>query len=184
MRKLLLSAIMLVLITGSGFAQGIQFKSITPHVGLIFPDSPWDTGFLVGAEADLGIKVNEIAIVPVVNYWHSSYSYNTSGTFDLTLSNLQIGADAHFNLPNVVKGLYAGGGLSFNFITSEFPTYNYTTFTTTTGSNTDTNIGFDIMAGYNLALGSMAGVVQARYNIISNLNTFEITLGVTFDMAK
>jgi len=182
MRKLLIVTALLLLMIGTSSAQGIQFKSVTARAGLILPNSPWDTGFLIGAEADLGINVNNIAIMPVLSYWHTSYSYNFLGSYDLSLSNLQIGADAHYSLEEAtnVKGLYAGGGLSLNFETFDFPTY----LSSGTSSTTDTNIGFSLLTGYNLALGSMDGVVQGRYNLISGLNTFELTFGIKFDMAK
>lgn len=182
MRKLFIVTALSLFMIGTSFAQGIQFKSVTARAGLILPDSPWDTGFLIGAEADLGINVNNIAIVPVASYWHSSYSYNSFGSYDLSLSNFQIGADAHYSLDEFsqIKGLYAGGGLSLNFESIDVPNY----FSSGTSSTTDTNIGFNILAGYNVALGAMNGVAQARYNLISNLNTFELTFGIMFDMAK
>ena len=175
MRKLFIVTALSLFMIGTSFAQGIQFKSVTARAGLILPESPLDTGVLIGAEAELGINVNKIAIVPVASYWHASYFLNPT---TLSLSNFQIGADAHYSLEEAtkIKGLYAGGGLSLNFKSFDSPNY--------ISSITDTNIGFSLLTGYNLALGSMDGVAQARYNLISNLNTFELTFGIIFDMAK
>ena len=185
-RKLSLFGIMFFLMSVSLNAQSLGLKTITVKGGLILPESPWDTGFLAGVEADMGEIANGFTLVPIATYWSSGYTYTYSTSYDLSLSNFQVGADVHYSLEKVtnVKGLYAGGGLAFNILTTEFPTYNYNTFTLETGSDTSTKLGIALLAGYNLQLGSMAGVVQGRYNIIDGLDTIELTLGILFDMSN
>ncbi|RMH60822.1 MAG: hypothetical protein D6677_12920 [Calditrichaeota bacterium] len=174
----------LFLVAISVNAQSLKLNTITAKGGVIMPESPWDTGFLVGAEADMGEVFNGFVLVPLVTYWSTGYTYSGT-TFDLSLSNIQLGADVHYSLDNVAPGLYAGGGLAFNFLTSEYPVFNYTTFQfDQTGSDTETKLGFAVLAGYNLKLGNMAGVVQGRYNIVDGFDTLELTLGILFDMAK
>jgi len=180
MRKIILAIVGVMLLSGAGFAQGIQFNSITPRIGIILPSSPWNTGFLLGAEADLGLNVNNIDFVPVISYWHTGKTIIAGNSIDLSLSNFQIGADARYNLDTVTNGFYAGVGLFLNFIASE----RYNNLASSVSSRTDSKIGMGFLAGYHLDLSSMPGVVQARYNVISGLNTIELSLGIAFDLAN
>lgn len=180
MKKLLMVLSIVLLLTTYSFGQNLGLNAIAPKVGVIMPEDPWDTGFLVGAQADMGTVAENLGLFPFVAYWSSGY--DLLGV-DLTLSNIQIGADVHYAVPNV-QGLYAGGGLSFNILSIEFPSYNYLTGESTTDSDSESKIGFGFLAGYEIQLGGNAGFVEAKYNIISDLNTLEIAAGIYFDMTK
>jgi len=185
MRKLTFLFVLVGLFSFS-FGQGIGFKAIGPKLGAIFPEDPWSTGFLVGVDVDLGELTENLHLVPNAAYWSSKYDWDGS---DLTLSNIQIGADVHYFLPSV-QGLFIGGGLGLNILSVDVPEYRYYdpysgTYTTTGGgSDSETKIGFGALAGYQMPIGNMTGFAKAKYNIISDLNTFELVVGVMFDMAK
>lgn len=183
MRKLL---VVLVLFGFTGFlsAQNLGLNSITPKVGIISPEDPWDTGFFIGAEADMGEVYENITLHPTVGYWSSGYELGLGTTnVDLTMSNFQIGADGHFKIENV-KGLFVGGGLSLNFLSVESGFINPFTGQSTTSSASDTEIGFNVLSGYEFAVSNFAAMAFAKYQIISNLNTLQIGIGITFDMSK
>jgi len=128
----------------------------------------------------MGTITDNLGLVPSVAYWKSGYSF---GSYDLGLSNIQIAADVHYHLPSVA-GLYLGGGLSINFLSVEYPTIDYTTFAQTTDSESDTEFGFGFLGGYSFNMGNQNLFVEGKYNIISDLNTFEFVLGIMFDMKK
>jgi hypothetical protein len=185
--KKLITAMSLVLAFGLisiSSAEGLGLKAIAPQVGLVMPESPWDTGFHVGAKANMGELTKDIGLYPFVGYWSSgySYSYYTAST-DISLSNIQFGADAHYHMADV-EGLYFGGGLSLNILSVGVPVYNAYTGKTTTESDSKTKIGIGLLAGYELPIGNNLGFVQGKYNIISDLNTIELTVGIYFKMGK
>lgn len=167
---------LLLIFCSASFSQELGLKSITGKVGIVMPESPWNTGFLIGGEANLGEIFQGTTLNPFLAYWSSGYSILG---IDLSLSNFQLGADLHYSIPDV-KGLFVGGGLGLNFISFEAPNI----FGAGSFSTSDTKIGIDLLAGYKFPISTMTGVAGARYNIISDFNTFEITLGLEFDMTK
>jgi hypothetical protein len=184
MKRALITTLLLFVLSSFSFGQGLGLNSITGKVGVIMPESPWDTGFLIGAEANLGEIADGITLHPIVSYWSAGYSQSFTGTnFDLSMSNFQIGADVHYQIANV-KGLFVGGGLGFNFLSFEFPSYTLFGSTGSTASTSDTKIGFAGVAGYAFPVAGMNGVVSGRYNIIDGFDTLELTFGIEFDMSK
>jgi len=185
--KKLTAILLLVLAFGlitTSSAQGLSLKAIAPQLGLVMPEDPWDMGFHIGAKANLGEVAQGFGLYPFVGYWSSKYSYSAADlSEDLTLSNIQFGADVHYHLANV-QGLYVGGGLSLNILSIDFPSYNYATGDYTTESDSETKFGIGLLAGYEMAFGNNLGFVQGKYNLISDLNTLELTVGLYFNLAK
>ena len=180
MKKLTMTVV-LILVCALVFpvsAQKLGLNSVKPMAGVVMPESPWGTGFIIGVGADMGELTRDITLNPFVSYWSSGYD---EFGVDLALSNFQIGADVHYHIKDV-KGLYAGGGLSFNILSIEFPYFNFITGEQTTESESETKIGFGVLGGYMFPLGNMDAFVQGKYNIISELNTLELTFGIAFDM--
>jgi hypothetical protein len=179
MKKALIAFSLLFVFTSVAYSGELGLKSITGKVGIIMPEDPWDTGFLIGAEADMGELFENGTLHPVLSYWSAGYSI--SG-FDFSLSNFQIGADLHYHIANV-PGLYAGGGLGLNFISFEYPSFSFLG-NSSTASESDTKLGIVLLAGYSFPISNMNGVVSGRYNIIDGFDTFEIAFGLEFDMTK
>lgn len=177
MSKLRLLAVvsLILLITVPATSQDIGFYRLAPKAGLIFPKD-LDLGFMFGAAADLGELTDNLKLIPLLSYWTASRS--ESG-LETSLSNFQIGGDVQYYIENV-EGLYFGGGLSINFATfSAEYTFLGETYS---GDESKTKVGFGLLGGYEIPIGKNTGFVQAKYNIISDINTFEINLGMWFDM--
>ncbi|KAA3611985.1 MAG: hypothetical protein D8M58_19760 [Calditrichaeota bacterium] len=178
MKRILVLIFITVFMITSSYGQGLGLKSITGKAGIVLPEDPWDSGFQIGAKADLGEIMENVHLNPVLEYWSSGYSI---GGVDFSLSNFQLGAEAHYALNNI-KGLYAGAGLVLNFVSIEVPTFvGFGNTGTATASNTD--FGITALVGYEFPLGGMAGVAEAKYNL-TDVSALGVTFGVKFDMSK
>jgi len=163
-------------------AANMGLKRLNGQVGLLFPSTTgisYNTSFLIGAGADLGEITDNLNLIPSLSYWIISAEPIFGA--DVSASNFQIAADVHYYLKDV-KGLYFGGGLSLNFSSISWD-YTYNGFPVQGGSGSGTDIGLGLLGGYEIPLGKTGtGFAQAKYNIISDLNTFGIIIGVWFDM--
>jgi len=175
-RKVILILGLTLIMATTAYSQGLGLYSITAKGGLILPDSPWDSGFEIGAKADMGEIFENVRLNPVVEYW--SASYGIAG-FDLDLTNFQIGAEAHYAVAKV-KGLYVGAGLVLNFVSFDFPGL---ALIGGTSSISNTDFGVTVLGGFEFPLGGMTGVAEAKYNL-TDVSAFGITFGVKFDMKK
>jgi len=158
-------------------AQDLGLKQVGGKLGVVFPKA-WDTGFEIGATANMGELTDNLELFPVLSYWSFGaevFSVDVSG------SNFQVGADVHYLIENV-EGLYVGGGLSLNFFSTEVGVFNPITQQTVTASGSTTEFGFAILGGYQMPIGDYTGFAEAKYNLISGFNTFEICVGILFDM--
>jgi len=183
MRKITLITICL-LIAVPAFAD-LGFNGAAVGVGVVMPESPWDMGFNGAAYVNLGEVSDGLVFVPGLAYWSAGYSESYYGVnSDATLSNIAINADVHYFFSGKEEGAYAGGGLSFNMVSVEttYPSYSYLGYTVPGGSITadDSKIGFQALGGYLMDVGGMKGFAEAKYNIISDFNTFQINVGVWF----
>ena len=183
MKKALMALSLLFIFSSFAFSQGLGLKSITAKAGVLLPEDPWETGFTLGAKADLGELAENINLVPFVAYWASSYDFSGFGSSSsLDMSNIKLGASARYAVPSV-KGLYGEAGVSINFLSIDFP--GVTVFGVSSGgaSSSSTEFGFVVGGGYQIPLGGMMGVIEAEYNIME-LSALEISFGIVFDMAK
>ncbi len=174
---LFVMAILFITIPAS--ASDLGFKRLGGKVGIIFPKD-LGTGFMLGAAADMGEITDDLSLVPLLSYWSSSKS---EGDFDYGISNFQIGADVQYYLKDV-KGLYFGGGLSINFVSFSFdyPAQYQTLFGVGETSTSETKVGIDFLAGYEIPIGKNNGFANVKYSLISDMNTFLINIGMWFDM--
>ena len=157
-------------------AADMGLKRLSGKVGIIFPED-LDMGFMLGAAADVGEITDNLNLVPLISYWNAG---EEEGSFEVTVTNFQIGADVQYYIENV-KGLYFGGGLSVNFKSATLKN----TATNQEGDDSETDIGIGLLGGYELPIGkTTTGFAHLKYNIISDLNTFAIVIGVWFDMKK
>ena len=157
-------------------ASDMGLKRLGGKVGIIFPED-LDMGFMLGAAADVGEITDNLNLVPLISYWNAG---EEEGIFEVTVTNIQIGADVQYYIENV-KGLYFGGGLSVNFKSAT----SKNTATNQEWDNSETDIGIGLLGGYELPIGkTTTGFAHLKYNIISDLNTFAVVLGVWFDMKK
>jgi opacity protein-like surface antigen len=185
MKKIFSLTILFLIMAYSLVSAGdLKLYSIGPKLGFIMPEDPWDSGLLIGARANLGELFTGGKLMPFAQYWSSGYEYaELNQTEDISLSNIQIGADLGYFIESA-PGLYVGGGLSINIISVDVPGYSVMGVTYGGGSDSETKIGIDLMGGYQMPIGKNTGFVEAKYNIISDFNTFEIGVGLLFDLAK
>jgi hypothetical protein len=165
-------------------ASDMGLKRLNGQLGLLFPSTSglsYGVGFQVGAGADLGEITDNLNLVPSLSYWIMSpdiEGFESSGA-DASASNFQIAVDVQYYLKDV-KGLYFGGGLSLNFKSISIDYQGQEV-----GSGSETDPGFSLLGGYELPFNKKTtGFAHAKYNIISDLNTFAIVFGVWFDMKK
>ncbi len=195
MKKLVL--VVMILAVSFCFAGEFGLYKVAPTVGVIMPEDPWDMGLQIGAKANIGsVMDGKIGLFPVVSYWASKYDFNGVTDLELKLSNIKIGLDAHYDLSEYFTGLYAGAGLALNIVGTEYPSIDYdiTGYTdygmpiydykTTTDSNSESEIGISLLAGYNFELSGKPLFVEGRYDLIKNLNTLGVNVGMFFDMKK
>lgn len=188
MSKLRLLAVvsLILLITVPATSQDIGFYRLAPKAGILFPSTDnieYGVGFNFGAAADLGELTDNLKLIPLLAYWTVGGNVEGASDVDVSVSNFQIGGDVQYYIENV-EGLYFGGGLSINFksITVDYPPEVAQFFGESSSSDSETDIGLGLLGGYEIPIGKNTGFVQAKYNIISDLNTFEINLGMWFDM--
>ena len=163
-------------LTSSIFASDLGYRSFGVKLGVTLPEDPWSAGFMVGANADMGEIIDNLNLIPSISYWHGGGDF---GTIDINYSNIQIAGDVHYHVKDV-SGLYAGGGISVNIITTDFPSFSVWGYSTEDYSDTSTNFGIDVLTGYEMEIAGLKAYGEARYNLISDLNTFEFLIGVYF----
>lgn len=172
-------------------AADMGLKRVNGQLGLLFPSTEglsYGVGFLVGAGADVGEITDNLHLVPSLSYWIMSPDIEgaESSGLDASASNFQIAVDLQYYLKDV-KGLYFGGGLSLNFksISIDYPPEIAQFIGESSSSGSETDVGFGLLAGYEMPFNKKTtGFAHAKYNIISDLNTFAIVFGVWFDMKK
>jgi len=174
MKKIIVFTLLVMLCT-TAFAGSLGLKSISPKVGLAMPEN-LDTTFYLGVGANMGEITENLDLVPYLGFWSSGKDLYGG---DWSYSDFILGADVHYGIESV-EGLYAGGGLSLNILTFswEYPTI----YGDEDGSDSETKIGIDILAGYEIPVAGKTAFAEIKYNIIDHFNTLEITIGMNFDM--
>lgn len=165
-------------------AQKLQYSGFGVHGNLVFPENH-NTGFGLGASVNMGELSNNLYLHPFADFWTAGWELYDEGSS----TDIAIGADVHYFLDRKPQGAYFGGGLSFNFLSFS---YDYTGITgydpntlqpiygTETYDDSDTKIGFHPLAGYIFDLSGTTAYVEAKYLIISDWNTFMISVGALF----
>jgi hypothetical protein len=191
MKKIFLLAVILsvLALTLPVSASDMGLKRINGQAGLLFPSTEnlsYGVGFLLGAGVDVGEITDNLHLVPSLSYWIMSPEVEGASSLDASVSNFQIAVDLQYYLKDV-KGLYFGGGLSLNFksISIDYPSEVAQFLGESSASDSETDVGFGLLGGYEIPFNkSTTGFAHAKYNIISDLNTFAIVFGVWFDMKK
>ena len=163
-------------------AQKLQYNGFGVHGNLVFPENH-NTGFGVGASVDMGELSDNLYLVPFADFWTASWEvYDDASTTDIA-----IGADVHYFLDRKPAGVYFGGGLDLNFLSWSAPSFEIVYqggipvgTRETEISYSETRIGFHPLAGYVFDLSGTTAFVEAKYLIISDFNTFMISVGALF----
>lgn len=169
MRKFIILLVLILTVTTVSSAQGLRLEAVAPQIGVIFPEDPFNTGFEIGALANMGEFYENIGLYPFVNYWYAGG--------DTKLSNFQLGADIHYKTEDL-KGFFAGLGLSLNFLWTKWEALGVTY------KDSEFDSGLDMFVGYEFPIEKYTGFVKGKFNLISNTNTFELLVGLYFDMGR
>jgi hypothetical protein len=183
MKRLLAVVVIMLAVTAVSSAQ-LAFRGIGGAIGFASCSPGLSTesfsGFVLAAHADLGEVAKDISIFPDITYWGGSKDV---GGYSLKLSDLAINVNGHYNI--AMEGMlkpYVGAGLGLNFFSFSVPTVtNFFTGATSTESVSYTRLGINLLAGINYKLSDMLVlVVEPRYVLASDFNTFQIKAGVTY----
>jgi len=176
MKRIFIVLVLLLTLTTLSHAD-LGLKSVAPQIGVIFPENPFNTGFEIGVTANMGEFAPSFALFPLINYWSAG---GGEGIYDWSFSNFQIGADAHYYVKDL-PGFFAGAGLTLNFM-SISSDYDVPGFGPVSASVSETKVGFGLVAGYEMPIDKYKGFVKGKYNLISDVNTFELAIGLHFDI--
>lgn len=164
-------------------AQKLGFNGFGVHGNLVFPENH-KTGFGVGGSVNMGELSDNIYLVPFADFWTAGWDI---AGIDASTTDIAIGADAIYFLDRKPQGVYFGGGLDINFLSWEAPSFEVVYqggFPVGTRETTviysETRFGFHPMGGYVFDLSGTKAFVEAKYLIISDFNTFMISVGALF----
>ena len=184
MKRLLAVAVVMLTITAVSSAQ-LALKGIGGAIGFASISYSGSTGgsqsgFLIGAHADLGEFTKDIEFFPDVQYF--STSKDVSGGTE-KISDFAINANVHYNI--AMEGMlkpYVGAGLGYNSL-SFTGTANLGPFGSYSVTASDSRIGINLLAGVNYRLNDMLTlVVEPRYVLASDFNHFIVKAGITYAM--
>ena len=135
----------------------------------------------LGAVANFGEFYKGIGFYPGLLYWYAGGDY--SGV-DVSFSNFQITLDVHYKTKDL-EGFFAGLAPSINFTSSkvELPP-EIVQYAGGSTSVSDTKVGIGFFIGYEMQIEKNTAFAKAKFDIISDLNTFKIDLGYYFDIGK
>jgi hypothetical protein len=183
MRKVLLFFVIILLVASfstNAFGQKMGLKAIAPQIGIIFPEDPFSTGFNLGAVANLGEFYKDIGFYPGLLYW---YAGGDLAGLDVSFSNFQITLDVHYKTKDW-KGFFAGLAPSINFLSTKFDIPAIPPFEGGSTSTSDTKVGIGFFLGYEMQIEKNTAFVKAKFDVVSDLNTFKIDFGYYFDIGK
>jgi hypothetical protein len=152
-------------------AQIAGLKGVNIHGGIISPEA-WDTGFNIGAGVDLGEVASDVHLAPKLSYWKASRG-------EYSLSNFVIAIDLQYFAIEQVEGLYIGIGMTYNFLSWDYVYIEYDPVLTKKMDQTsDNRIGFNPILGYQRMVNIVLVFAELKYNLISEFDTFQLTIGV------
>jgi opacity protein-like surface antigen len=192
MKKFLALAAATFLITSLSFGQlGLhEVGGGLGYVSVSFNNSGTSNslgGFLLAAHANLGELAKDLTLVPDVEYLSTSKDID-GGTWKV--SDFAINANVHYNI--AMEGMvkpYVGAGLGLNFFSTTasvtIPGYSTGFFTvpaqTYSATGSATRVGINLLVGANYKLNDqMTLLLEPRYVIASDLDNFQIKVGVTW----
>ena len=144
-------------------------------------------GFLLAAHANLGDLTKDLNLVLDIEYFSTSTTVN-GGTWKV--SDFAINANVHYNfeMEGMIKP-YVGAGLGLDFFSTTasatIPGYSNGFFTipaqTVSATGSATRLGINLLVGANYKLNDkMTLFLEPRYVIASDLDNFQIKVGVTW----
>ena len=174
---IVLATAVLVLAISPVAAQEFGLFSVNPSASIVMPENH-DMGFGVNVSANVGEVMEGLSIYPTVSYWTASWeNLDNSST-----NNIALGVDVHYSMEAFPAGMYVGAGLNYNMLTWEYDYVDPWTGQTRTWSFDDNNLGTSAFVGYTFSMGNFGLFAEARYNLISDFNNLQFSVGVPFSL--
>jgi hypothetical protein len=156
-------------------AQFYGLKRAGIQGGVVFPEN-WGAGLSLGARLDFGELAHQVYIIPMITYWNAKE--DTIG-----MSNIALAADLQYFPFHQQEGAYIGVGMSYNFLSWDYYYKVYApTVTEKLGQTEARRIGFYPIIGYVYKINQISLFAELKYNLISEFDAFQLTLGATMKL--
>ena len=150
------------------------------RAGLVIP-TDWDTGYLVGASANVAELFDGLYLFPAISYSQAEDSESALGIdFDLEVTNIALGAEVRYFPDGQPRGWYFGGGPYLNLVDREFLVGFGGGGRTRVASVDTEEIGITGVAGYQLGAGDAGLLLEGRYSVVSGYDTAQLLIGYSF----
>jgi len=158
-------------------AQNMTIKGVHVSGGVIFPEG-FGTGFNLGAGVDLGELAKQVHILPQISYWKASKE-------DHSMSNFVLALDMQYFVPETFEGAYLGMGISYNFLSWDYFFIDYAPeYIEKWDEAADSKIGFYPLLGYQRKLDMIIAFAEIKYNLISEFDTWQISIGAQYPIKE
>lgn len=174
--RFVLIVVCVVAVAGSASAVEFGLFGYDVRAGLVVP-SDWDTGFAIGASANIAELYDGLYLYPGVVY---SQAEDTAGSglfeADLEVTSLALGAEVRYFLAQEQRGWYFGGGPYLHFLDREILVFGRRSV----ASVDHQEVAITGVAGYKLGAGRSGLLLEARYSIVSGYDNGQILVGYSF----
>jgi len=182
-RALLFTGCLLVLATGSAFAQSdLGFKSVGVATGFVSPED-LDGTFSIGVFVDHGYIAPRLGLESRIDFW--STSEEAFGT-ELAVSDVTMGARAkyYFEVNHPTIRPFAGAGLGIHLLHAK-ATLSMPGFPDETVSDSETKLGLDIGGGLAVPMNPRWDFNgELWYGIVSDVGQFSIRAGFEYKLGS
>lgn len=173
-----LAAIAVIAFAAPAFAQqaegssGIGLKGIGVRLGLADPEDA-SSALLYGVHIDAGELVNNVHLIPSVEYWNVG---NDVGPYNTDFSDLAIRLSVNFDFPLQDQRMvpYLGGGIGMH-------RFSFDTNVPNVDNDSDTKFGLDVQGGArNQFTPNLSLFGELGYSFVSDANTLRLLGGLTY----
>lgn len=186
MKKMSLSSLLLlVMIVANPLNAGSNLvNSAGIGAGICLPQGGWDPGFSVTGHLHMGEAVKYLYFSPFLSYSHAVKSAEINGQNEvLSIQYIALGAKMIGFINTKPQGFYAGGAISFNYISYDEIQWGELTQGSQIVNNNTTKIGFTGLAGYLFKLRKLSIFIEASYMFTAGgFNNPGFLCGVNFDL--
>ena len=171
-------ALIVAIAAAPSFAQeadqstGLGIKGIGVRLGLNDPEGA-SSALMYGVHMDAGEFVNNVHIIPSVEYWNVG---NDVGSFNSDLSDLAFKLGVNFDFPLQDQRMvpYLGGGFGFHRLKFESNAPGVV-------DESDTKFGLDLQGGVrNQFTPNLSLFGELGYTFISDANQLRVLGGLTY----
>jgi opacity protein-like surface antigen len=153
-------------------SSGLGIKGIGVRLGLNDPEGA-SSALMYGVHVDAGEFVNNVHIIPSVEYWNVG---NDVGPYNSDLSDLAFKLGVNFDFPLQDQRMvpYLGGGFGFHRLKFDSNAPGF-------GDASDTKFGLDLQGGVrNQFTPNLSLFGELGYTFISDANQLRLLGGLTY----